>query len=57
MLRALAVQNGRAYVADERYGLHIINVFDPLHPVLLGTVQTDGWVFDVSVSWQPGVRG
>ena len=44
------VDGGYAYVASGYYGLHVVDVFDPEHPVLLASRDTPGNANDVRVA-------
>ncbi len=48
--RGVAVSGEYAYVADEDFGLHIIDVSDPAHPAEVGFYDTPGDDFDVAIS-------
>ena len=45
----VTVEERRAYVAAQSYGLSIVDVTDPFHPVLLGTYKDGGIVRSVKV--------
>ncbi|MBC7116446.1 MAG: hypothetical protein H5T93_05375, partial [Pseudothermotoga sp.] len=39
-----------AYVADDRYGLVIVDISDPANPQQVGRLDTGGWAEDVVIS-------
>ena len=47
---AVSVRDSFAYVAAGGYGLRIINLADPVHPVEYGFVETPGWMWGVTVN-------
>ena len=46
----IAVRANYAYVADGASGLHVVDVSDPSSPSLVGTFDTDGYAYDVTLS-------
>jgi hypothetical protein len=48
--RAVAIQNGYAFVAAEAAGLVVIDVTNPANPQPVGGYDTSGYAYDVAVS-------
>ncbi|MDM8521763.1 C13 family peptidase [Desulfococcaceae bacterium HSG8] len=46
----VTVSDGKAYVADGHYGLHVIDASNPENPVIIGSVETPGRAYSVAVS-------
>jgi hypothetical protein len=46
----LSKDGTKAYIADGQAGIKIINISDPLNPVLIGTYQTNDYVRDLVLS-------
>ncbi len=47
---AVAVSGNRAYVADEYYGLQVIDITNPASPQIIGSVDTPGLASNVAIS-------
>lgn len=47
---AIVVSGNYAYIANNEFGLQIVNVYDPANPVVAGNIDTPGWASDVFVS-------
>jgi hypothetical protein len=48
--RGVAVANNYAYVTDQNFGLHVIDISDPSHPDSVGSLEIYGGVEGVAVS-------
>ena len=48
--REIATDGDFAYVAADEYGLWVVDIRDPAHPRLIGSIDTPGYAIDVAAS-------